>query len=155
MADESTPRVIQPILLAAVLCEDSVRSERDRRLSLHRVRYVVMTETWPTRQGFEVATIWWVRGPGSHTFTVRVRDVDGGVLDLVTDTLTFEREAVHEHLTHLAAIDFAQPGVYPVEVLLDGEIAGTYPLFLMSILTGTGENLAEASPAPVAIAVAG
>ena len=155
MAEESTPRVIQPILLAAVLCEDSVRSERDRRLSLHRVRYVVMTETWPTRQGFEVATIWWVRGPGSHTFTVRVRDVDGGVLDLVTDTLTFEREAVHEHLTHLAAIDFAQPGVYPVEVLLDGEIAGTYPLFLMSILTGTGENLAEASPAPVAIAVAG
>lgn len=155
MAEESTPRVIQPILLAAVLCEDSVRSERDRRLSMHRVRYVVMTETWPTRQGFEVATIWWVRGPGSHTFTVRVRDVDGGVLDLVTDTLTFEREAVHEHLTHLAAIDFAQPGVYPVEVLLDGEIAGTYPLFLMSILTGTGENLAEASPAPVAIAVAG
>lgn len=155
MADQSTPRIVPPILLAAVLCEDSVRSERDRRLSLHRVRYVVTTETWPTRQGFEVATIWWLRGPGTHTFTVRMRDVDGGVLDLVADTLTFEREAVHEHLTHLAAIDFAQPGVYPVEVLLDGEIAGTYPLFLMSILTGTGENLAEASPAPVAIAVAG
>jgi hypothetical protein len=151
-SNTAAPRAPTPVLLAAVLCEDTVRSERDRRLSLHKVRYVVTTATWPARLGFEVAAIWWLRGPGTHTFTVRVRDVDGGVLEVVTDTRAFERESVHEQLTHLAAIDFTQPGVYPVEVLIDGEVAGAYPLFLLALLEtgvdGLGGNaqvaLAEA-----------
>ncbi len=137
----AAPGAPTPVLLAAVLCEDTVRSERDGRLSLHKVRYVVTTATWPARLGFEVAAIWWLRGPGTHTFTVRVRDVDGGVLEVVTDTRAFERESVHEQLTHLAAIDFAQPGVYPVEVLIDGEVAGAYPLFLLALLETRADGL--------------
>jgi hypothetical protein len=142
-----------PVLLAAVLCEDTARSERDGRLSLHKVRYVLTTATWPARLGFEIAAIWWLRGPGTHTFTVRVRDVDGGVLEVVTDTLAIERESVHEQLTHLAAIDFAQPGVYPVEVLIDGEVAGAYPLFLLALLEtgadGLGGDAAAGTPATI------
>lgn len=163
MATQGQPEVKTPapVLLAAVLCEDTVRSERDGRLSLHKVRYVVTTATWPARLGFEVAAIWWLRGPGTHTFTVRIRDVDGGVLEVVTDTRAFERESVHEQLTHLAAIDFAQPGVYPVEVLIDGEVAGAYPLFLLALLEtgvdGLGGNaqvaLAEADGELAAVPV--
>ena len=152
MADTPQLEVAAPVLLAAVLCDDTARSERDGRLSLHKVRYVVTTATWPARLGFDVAAIWWLRGPGSHTFTVRVRDVDGGVLDVVTDTLAFERESVHEQITHLAAIDFTQPGVYPVEVLLDGEVAGAYPLFLMALLE-TVDSLGSAEPAAIAATV--
>jgi hypothetical protein len=150
----AAPSTATPVLLAAVLCDDTVRSERDGRLSLHKVRYVVTTATWPARLGFDVAAIWWLRGPGSHTFTVRVRDVDGGVLDVVTDTLAFERESVHEQITHLAAIDFTQPGVYPVEVLLDGEVAGAYPLFLMALLeTGVDDLSGDTSEVMAAMAV--
>ena len=63
--------------------------------------------------------------------------------------------------THLAAIDFAQPGVYPVEVLIDGEVAGAYPLFLLALLEtgvdGLGGNaqvaLAEADGVLAAVPV--
>jgi hypothetical protein len=60
---------------------------------------------------------------------------------------------VHEQLTHLAAIDFAQPGVYPVEVLIDGEVAGAYPLFLLALLEtgadGLGGDAAAGTPATI------
>jgi hypothetical protein len=60
----------------------------------------------------------------------RVRDLDGGVLDLAESEMAFERLSVHEHIARFAALDFKVDGVYRVEVLLDDEVVGTYPLFV-------------------------
>jgi hypothetical protein len=88
----------------------------------------------PLRVDLDVVTLWWIRTVARpYRFMTRVRDLDGGVLDLVESEIAFETLSVHEQMARFAALEFRAAGVYRVEVLLDDELVGTYPLFVQEV----------------------
>ena len=122
---------LAPVLLAGVICQDELRSARTGRLTVCDLAYVWSTPALPLRIDLDVVTLWWIRAlDHAHRFVTRVRDLDGGVLDLVELEIAFEGLSVHEHMARFVGLEFKAAGVYRVEVLLDDEVAGTYPLFV-------------------------
>jgi hypothetical protein len=123
--------IAAPVLLTCVICQDELRSTRTGRLTVVDLAYVWSTPELPLRVDLDVVTLWWIRTlTQPFRFMTRVRDLDGGVLDLAESEMAFERLSVHEHIARFAALDFKVDGVYRVEVLLDDEVVGTYPLFV-------------------------
>jgi hypothetical protein len=51
---------------------------------------------------------------------------------------------MHEHIARFAALDFKADGVYRIEVLLDDEVVGTYPLFVQVAERVTATSRQEA-----------
>lgn len=127
----TAPAVLTPVLLTCVICEDELRSARTGRLTVSDLAYVWTTPALPLRIDLDVVTLWWIRAiERPYRFMTRVRDLDGGVLDLVESEITFEAPAVHEHMARFVALEFRAGGVYRVEVLLDDDVVGIYPLFV-------------------------
>lgn len=131
----------QPVLLATVICEDDARSNRDGSLSLQRVFYVLRPAALPASQAFVVVSWWWLRDAGQCVISTRVRDVDGGVLDELSSEVRCDGQAIHEQSARFADVEFAMAGRYRIEVLVDGDVAGAYPLFVES----------PVSPAPLPV----
>lgn len=123
-----------PVLLTCVVCEDELRSARTGRLTVCDLAYVWPAAVLPLRVDLDVVTLWWIRTVARpYRFMTRVRDLDGGVLDLVESEIAFETLSVHEQMARFAALEFRAAGVYRVEVLLDDELVGTYPLFVQEV----------------------
>jgi hypothetical protein len=122
----------QPVLLTTVICEDDARSSRDGSLSLQRVFYVLRPAALPASQAFVVVSLWWLRGAGQYAISTRVRDVDGGVLDELASDVRCDSQAIHEQSSRFVGVEFPTTGTYRIEVLLDGDVAGAYPLFVES-----------------------
>jgi hypothetical protein len=141
----ATPAGLTPVLLTCVICEDEMRSARTGRLTVCDLAYVWTTPALPLRVDLDVVTLWWIRAlERPYRFMTRVRDLDGGVLDLVESEIAFETLSVHEHMARFAALEFRAGGVYRVEVLLDDDVVGTYPLFVQVVESGTAAVKQEA-----------
>jgi hypothetical protein len=131
MLEMATSDGSAPVLLTCVVCEDELRSARTGRLTVCDLAYVWPAAALPLRVNLDVVTLWWIRALARpYRFMTRVRDLDGGVLDLVESAITFEAPSVHEQMARFTALEFRTAGVYRVEVLLDDEVVGTYPLFV-------------------------
>jgi hypothetical protein len=129
--DVTAPAGPAPVLLTCVVCEDELRSARTGRLTVCDLAYVWPATALPLRVDLDVVTLWWIRTIARpYRFMTRVRDLDGGVLDLVESEIVFETPSVHEQMARFAALEFRTAGVYRVEVLLDDDVVGTYPLFV-------------------------
>jgi len=129
-----------PVLLTCALCQDELRSARTGRLTVCDLAYVWPAATLPLRIDLDVVSLWWIRScTKPYHFMTRLRDLDGGVLDLVESELAFETPSVHEHMAHFAALEFKTPGIYRVEVLVDDDLVGTYPLFVQVAETNRPE----------------
>ncbi|CAG0930982.1 hypothetical protein PLCT1_01610 [Planctomycetaceae bacterium] len=134
-----------PVLLTCVICEDELRSARTGRLTVRDLAYVWTTSALPLRVDLDVVTLWWIRAiERPYRFMTRVRDLDGGVLDLVESEMAFEKPAVHEQMARFAMLEFQAGGVYRVEVLLDDDVVGTYPLFVQVVESDTAAVKQEA-----------
>ncbi len=120
----------QPVLLSTVICEDDARSSRDDSLSLQRLFYVVKPAVLPVKKDFVVVGLWWLRGVGQRVISTRVRDVEGGVLDELTSEVQHAVDSIHEQSARFVGLEFPTAGTYRVEVLLDGDVVGAYPLFV-------------------------
>ena len=140
-ADAADRAGVFPVLLTGLLCQSELRSVRTGRLTVCDLAYVRSTSTFPLRIDLDVVSLWWIRTLARpYRFMTRVRDLDGGVLDLVEDARAFDRLEVHEHLAHFVALEFKASGVYRVEVLLDDEVVGAYPLFVQAVESDLGES---------------
>ena len=140
----------QPVLLSTVICEDDARSSRDGSLSLFRLFYVVKPVTLPAKKDFVVVGLWWLRGAGQRVISTRVRDVEGGVLDELTSEVQHSIDSIHEQSARFVGFEFPTAGTYRVEVLLDGDVVGAYPLFVepqAAIPTPIGELMSTESVA--------
>ncbi len=140
----------QPVLLSTVICEDDARSSRDGSLSLFRLFYVVKPTLLPVKKDFVVVGLWWLRGAGQRVISTRVRDVEGGVLDELTSEVQHMADSIHEQSARFVGLEFPTAGTYRVEVLLDGEVVGAYPLFVetqAAIPMPIGELMSTASVA--------
>ncbi len=118
------------VLLSTLVCEDDARSNGDGSLSLLRVFYVIPTAGLPARRNFVVVTFWWLRGTGQVSLDTRVRDLDGGVLAELGGSVSYDGNSVHEQSARFVGLEFGAAGIYRVEVLLDGDVVGAYPLFV-------------------------
>ena len=118
-----------PVLLSAVMCEDAAQSRSDGSVSLQRLLYVLRPAALPVKQDFVAVSLWWLRGPGRCVLSTRMRDVDGGVIEELASEQTYAGQSIHVEYASFAGLEF-QAGTYRVEVLLDGEVAGAYPLFV-------------------------
>ena len=97
---------------------------------MQRVFYVLKPATLPVRQAFVVVGLWWLRGAGQCVISTRIRDVDGGVLDELSSDVQYDSHAIHEQSSRFVGVEFTTAGTYRIEVLLDGDVAGAYPLFV-------------------------
>lgn len=139
----------QPVLLSTVICEDDARSNRDGSLSLQRVFYVLKPASLPTKKDFVVVGLWWLRGVGQCVISTRVRDVDGGVIHELSSEVSYDGNAIHEQSSRFVGVEFSAAGTYRVEVFLDGDVAGAYPLFvepplIVPVPTSVNEPVVEA-----------
>lgn len=119
-----------PLLLSAILCEDEARSSRDGSLSLLRVFYVLRPATLPVKKDLVVVTFWWLRTVSQCVISTRLRDLEGGVLEELGSDVTANSSSIHEQSARFIGVEFSGAGRYRVEVLLDGDVVGAYPLYV-------------------------
>jgi len=131
---------LAPLLLAALACEDSPRSERDGSLSLLRLRYVLPVATLPAQRDLALVSVWWLRGAGQCVISARLRDVAGGVVVESSSEVSYEHDVIHEQAAQFPGVTFSLAGLYRVEVLLAGEVVGSSPLFVELIPARTTED---------------
>jgi hypothetical protein len=149
------PKVIgqPPVLLSAVICEDAAQSRSDGSVSLQRLLYVLRPAALPVKKDFIVVGLWWLRGAGRCVLSTRVRDVDGGVLLELGSEETYAGQSIHVEYASFVGLEF-QAGTYPVEVLLDGEVVGAYPLFVEAPGVAAGPAGVNEPSAETAVEVA-
>jgi hypothetical protein len=142
-----------PVLLSAVMCEDAAQSRSDGSVSLQRLLYVLRPAALPVKKDFVVVGLWWLRGEGQCAFSTRVRDVDGGVMLELAGEKTYAGQAIHVEYASFVGLEF-QAGTYRVEVLLDGEVVGAYPLFVEAPVVAVGPAGVNELSAEVPVEVA-
>jgi hypothetical protein len=149
------PKVVgqPPVLLSAVICEDAAQSRSDGSVSLQRLLYVLRPAALPVKKDFVVVSLWWLRGPGRGVLSTRVRDVDGGVLLELASEETYTGQSIHVEYASFVGLEF-QAGTYRVEVLLDGEVVGAYPLFVEAPVVAAGPAGVNEPSAETAVEVA-
>jgi len=120
-----------PRLLATVLCEDVAHSVADDAPLIYRVFLVAAAERLPHPQRLTVVTFWLFDAPAVYEVAVRVLTPDGA--QWVNGALEVEIAqpgTYHTTSVNFGLLAFPVHGRYRVEVLVDGELAGAYPLFV-------------------------
>ena len=122
-----------PRLLATVLCEDVAHSAAEDTPLIYRIFLVAVAERLPHPQRLTVVTFWLFDAPGVYEVAVRVLTPDGA--QWVNGALEVEIEqpgTYHTTSVNFGVLAFPAHGRYRVEVLVDGELAGAYPLFVQA-----------------------
>ncbi len=120
-----------PRLLTTVLCEDVGNSVLDNAPLIYRIFLVAVAGQLPHPQRLTAVTFWLFDAPGVYEVVVRVLTPDGEAW--VNGGLEVEIEqpgTYHTTSVNFGVLAFPAHGRYRVEVLVDGELAGAYPLFV-------------------------
>ncbi len=125
---------IQPTLLFSVLCDD-VRREDNGKFMLIGLFENIGAVRFPVRHPALYVMNCWCSGIGEFTQRTRIISPDGAKLieDEQTKFELSDLRAKHRVVARFNNILFQAPGVYSVEVLLDGELNVRYPLVVEEI----------------------
>jgi len=131
-----------PRLLTTVLCEDVAHSVADDAPLIYRVFLAAVAERLPHPQRLTAVTFWLFDAPGVYEVAVRVLTPDGQ--EWVNGALEVEIAqpgTYHTTSVNFGVLEFPVHGRYRVEVWVNGELAGAYPLFVQGkIETGDREK---------------
>jgi hypothetical protein len=118
-------------LITTVLCEDIANSSADNAPTIYKIFLAVTAHRLPFSQRLTTVTFWLFEEPGTYVISVQVLTPEG------EPWLKGESEADVEnpgtYLTtsiHFGTVEFPTHGRYRAEILLNGEAAGAYPLFI-------------------------
>ncbi len=126
MTQENSPI----ILLAAVPCEDEMRSMQDGAVSLARIFYAVTPDTMPYRQRLTVFAMWWAQAAGAARLSARVFSPSRELLAERVENLQVEAPTLHAQVAGFGWVELAEAGLYRVELLRNDEVAGSFPIFV-------------------------
>jgi hypothetical protein len=131
MADEK----IRPRLSYTILCDD-VRQEMGGKFSLMGLFESIYANTFPAMHNRFAIVNEWTGGKGQFLARIRLLAPDQKqVLSESESRLTlFNENQRHRDISIRFNTTFPVPGTYWVEMLLDGERAGAFPLSLQHVL---------------------
>ena len=118
-------------LVTAVLCEDVANSTADNAPLIYKIFLAVVARQLPCSQRLTSVTFWLFDEPGTYRISVRVLTPDSELW--VAGESETAVEGPGTYLTtsiDFGTLAFPVHGRYRVEVLLDGVLAGAYPLFV-------------------------
>lgn len=117
-----------PDLQCALVCED-VRLEVAGGNTLVGVINTITAPQIPIRLIKLCIFSRWCSGDGVFEQTTRILDLEENIL-AHTET-KFRLQGEETHATNVAVfggVEFSQPGAYPIEIILDGELVLRFPL---------------------------
>ena len=118
-------------LITAVLCEDIANSAADNAPTIYKIFLAVVAHQLPYSQRLTSVTFWLFDEPGTYRISVRVLTPDAELWVVGESEATVEQPGTYLTTSiHFGSLEFPVHGRYRVEVLLNGDVAGAYPLFI-------------------------
>lgn len=131
--DEVIEETQLPSLLGALACTDVSISEWDGRVSIHGISHELRAEAFPALLDQLTLVSIWGGGLGTFKVAARVRapsddgEEPGSVIAYGDATMEFHPLKLDGvHLCFLRDVPMPRPGLYTVEVLLDGYVIHAY-----------------------------
>ena len=132
-------------MIFSVLCED-VRQEVGAKFSFMGVTQALFPPVLPVRYQRICVANCWTNGEGRFRSLTRIMAPDMTTTAALGQEVTFELSDIrksHVLIVVFRNVPFVQEGSYWIEVLLDGEIACRYPLWVKKgevVITPPREN---------------
>jgi len=126
----NTPPVIQPDLQSSLLCDD-VRQERNGKFILIGLFDAIGSPTFPLRYPRLCMVNRWCSGQGSCTQTTRLLKPDRQSVLVQGKPIPVrlgDEYATATNVELFLNVEFDQPGIYWIEILLDDRLKVSYPL---------------------------
>lgn len=126
---------MKPRLQFSVPCLN-IPEDESRPPSFEHIFYELPFPKFPFQVDFFLAN-GWTHGQGRFAQAVKLLDPDKAVL-VETEAQTFELEKVTVPfmvINKFEGVQFARPGVYWFQILLDGQLALEYPLEIRQVQT--------------------
>ena len=119
-----------PYLQCSVLCDDVGRTS-DGKLIVHGVFEAILSAEFPATHRSCYVCNRWTGGAGTHREKIRMLSPDGLETVLEGPESTFElasRSSCHTVICRLDGLRFPEPGIYWIQVVLDGSVVCEYAL---------------------------
>lgn len=126
---------MKPTLQFSVLCDD-VRREDNGKFMLLGLFETIGGAKYPLKHSRFFVADRWCKGVGEFREKIRIIDEESGKPLLESNETRFQLKELHHYHTTINRFDgvvFPRPGKYFVEVLLNDDLAISYPVALRQI----------------------